>query len=94
MEGGSGKGNEMGFQWFFQALWTWPGADVWPGAPAPGQQRLSPWPTSCSVSALGSVLEYLLALSMPTMPLSRQDQYQLCYRAALEYLGSFDHYAT
>ena len=23
-----------------------------------------------------------------------QDQYQLCYRAALEYLGSFDHYAT
>ncbi|OWK64359.1 Receptor-type tyrosine-protein phosphatase F [Lonchura striata] len=22
------------------------------------------------------------------------DQYQLCYRAALEYLGSFDHYAT
>lgn len=23
-----------------------------------------------------------------------QDQYQFCYRAALEYLGSFDHYAT
>ncbi|XP_074688387.1 receptor-type tyrosine-protein phosphatase F isoform X12 [Strix aluco] len=23
-----------------------------------------------------------------------EDQYQLCYRAALEYLGSFDHYAT
>ncbi|CAJ1072644.1 receptor-type tyrosine-protein phosphatase F isoform X16 [Xyrichtys novacula] len=23
-----------------------------------------------------------------------EDQYQLCYRAAMEYLGSFDHYAT
>ncbi|XP_076871257.1 LOW QUALITY PROTEIN: receptor-type tyrosine-protein phosphatase F-like [Brachyhypopomus gauderio] len=23
-----------------------------------------------------------------------EDQYQLCYKAALEYLGSFDHYAT
>lgn len=23
-----------------------------------------------------------------------QDQYQFCYRAAFEYLGSFDHYAT
>lgn len=23
-----------------------------------------------------------------------KDQYQFCYRAALEYLGSFDHYAT
>lgn len=23
-----------------------------------------------------------------------QDQYQFCYRAALEYLGSFDHYAN
>lgn len=23
-----------------------------------------------------------------------QDQYQFCYRASLEYLGSFDHYAT
>ncbi|XP_024910058.1 protein tyrosine phosphatase receptor type Fa isoform X2 [Cynoglossus semilaevis] len=23
-----------------------------------------------------------------------EDQYQLCYRASLEYLGSFDHYAT
>ncbi|XP_067893007.1 protein tyrosine phosphatase receptor type Fa isoform X2 [Heterodontus francisci] len=23
-----------------------------------------------------------------------EDQYQMCYRAALEYLGSFDHYAT
>uniref|UniRef100_H3DD53 Receptor-type tyrosine-protein phosphatase F n=1 Tax=Tetraodon nigroviridis TaxID=99883 RepID=H3DD53_TETNG len=23
-----------------------------------------------------------------------EDQYQLCYRSALEYLGSFDHYAT
>lgn len=36
----------------------------------------------------------LLALPTLTGPLSRQDQYQLCYRAALEYLGSFDHYAT
>lgn len=25
---------------------------------------------------------------------SNQDQYQFCYRAALEYLGSFDHYAN
>lgn len=54
-------------------------------APAPGQQR---------VSALASVSEYPLALPTLTSPLSRQDQYQLCYRAALEYLGSFDHYAT
>lgn len=23
-----------------------------------------------------------------------QDEYQFCYHAALEYLGSFDHYAT
>ena len=23
-----------------------------------------------------------------------QDQYSFCYRAALEYLGSFDHYAA
>jgi protein tyrosine phosphatase len=23
-----------------------------------------------------------------------QDQYQFCYRAALEYLGSFDHYGA
>lgn len=23
-----------------------------------------------------------------------QEQYQFCYRAALEYLGSFDHYTT
>jgi hypothetical protein len=23
-----------------------------------------------------------------------QDQYQFCYRAALEYLGSFDHYTN
>ena len=23
-----------------------------------------------------------------------QDEYQFCYQAALEYLGSFDHYAT
>ncbi|OCU00250.1 hypothetical protein XELAEV_180060312mg, partial [Xenopus laevis] len=22
------------------------------------------------------------------------DEYQFCYQAALEYLGSFDHYAT
>lgn len=26
--------------------------------------------------------------------LSLQDQYEFCYRAALEYLGSFDHYAN
>ena len=30
----------------------------------------------------------------PPPPPPPQDQYQLCYRAALEYLGSFDHYAT
>lgn len=29
-----------------------------------------------------------------TCRLSPQDQYQFCYRASLEYLGSFDHYAT
>lgn len=23
-----------------------------------------------------------------------QDEYQFCFQAALEYLGSFDHYAT
>lgn len=63
-------------------------------APAPGPQRLSPWPTNYSVSALGSMLGCPLALPTLTVPLSRQDQYQLCYRAALEYLGSFDHYAT
>nr|XP_045004512.1 receptor-type tyrosine-protein phosphatase delta isoform X31 [Jaculus jaculus] len=35
-------------------------------------------------------------VSYPTIFLSTipQDQYQFCYRAALEYLGSFDHYAT
>lgn len=49
--------------------------------------------TSCSVSALGSVSGEL-ALPTLTIPLFWQDQYQLCYRAALEYLGSFDHYAT
>lgn len=41
------------------------------------------------------------AARCPRVPISHatplgalQDQYQLCYRAALEYLGSFDHYAT
>lgn len=63
-------------------------------ASALGQQRPSPWPTGCSVSALGSMLGNPLALPVLTIPLSWQDQYQLCYRAALEYLGSFDHYAT
>jgi hypothetical protein len=29
----------------------------------------------------------------PVLPFS-QDEYQFCYQAALEYLGSFDHYAT
>lgn len=29
----------------------------------------------------------------PIRPLL-QDEYQFCYQAALEYLGSFDHYAT
>lgn len=30
-------------------------------------------------------------LPSPALP---QDEYQFCYQAALEYLGSFDHYAT
>ncbi|XP_057697022.1 protein tyrosine phosphatase receptor type Fa isoform X3 [Corythoichthys intestinalis] len=34
-----------------------------------------------------------LRMQRPAM-VQTEDQYQLCYRAALEYLGSFDHYAT
>ena len=30
----------------------------------------------------------------PPLPSPTQDEYQFCYQAALEYLGSFDHYAT
>uniref|UniRef100_A0A672MSB5 Receptor-type tyrosine-protein phosphatase S n=1 Tax=Sinocyclocheilus grahami TaxID=75366 RepID=A0A672MSB5_SINGR len=35
-------------------------------------------------------VHYLTRLSVSVS----QDQYQFCYRAGLEYLGSFDHYAT
>uniref|UniRef100_A0A1A7WDV9 protein-tyrosine-phosphatase n=1 Tax=Iconisemion striatum TaxID=60296 RepID=A0A1A7WDV9_9TELE len=35
----------------------------------------------------------ILRTQRPAM-VQTEDQYQLCYRAALEYLGSFDHYAT
>lgn len=35
-----------------------------------------------------------VAASHTSSLVALQDQYQLCYRAALEYLGSFDHYAT
>ncbi|XP_050933157.1 receptor-type tyrosine-protein phosphatase F isoform X3 [Lates calcarifer] len=35
----------------------------------------------------------MLRTQRPAM-VQTEDQYQLCYRAALEYLGSFDHYAT
>lgn len=83
----------MSFQRLFQALWTLPGADVWSGTcswPAEAKSMAQ----QLSVSALGSMLGCPLALPTLTVPLSRQDQYQLCYRAALEYLGSFDHYAT
>lgn len=56
-------------------------------------------------AALNQVNEYFVGWTRPAiifnsrkidrlLPSSPQDQYQLCYRAALEYLGSFDHYAT
>ncbi|XP_060934457.1 protein tyrosine phosphatase receptor type Fa isoform X2 [Limanda limanda] len=35
----------------------------------------------------------MLRTQRPAM-VQTEEQYQLCYRAALEYLGSFDHYAT
>ncbi|XP_052128829.1 tyrosine-protein phosphatase Lar isoform X4 [Frankliniella occidentalis] len=35
----------------------------------------------------------VLRTQRPAM-VQTEDQYQFCYRAALEYLGSFDHYAT
>ncbi|XP_058999050.1 receptor-type tyrosine-protein phosphatase delta isoform X25 [Mustela nigripes] len=35
----------------------------------------------------------MLRTQRPAM-VQTEDQYQFCYRAALEYLGSFDHYAT
>ncbi|XP_035795178.1 tyrosine-protein phosphatase Lar-like isoform X7 [Anopheles albimanus] len=35
----------------------------------------------------------ILRSQRPAM-VQTEDQYQFCYRAALEYLGSFDHYAT
>lgn len=35
----------------------------------------------------------MLRTQRPAM-VQTEDQYQFCYRAALEYLGSFDHYTT
>lgn len=52
--------------------------------PAAGQQCECPW----------QCVEVPAGTAHADHPLSQQDQYQLCYRAALEYLGSFDHYAT
>ena len=45
---------------------------------------------------LCSAIEVHFAVKMCSQPLLSlaQDQYQFCYRASLEYLGSFDHYAT
>jgi len=35
----------------------------------------------------------MLRTQRPAM-VQTEDEYQFCYHAALEYLGSFDHYAT
>lgn len=52
-------------------------------------------PTSCRGRALGQRVARTHSCCLRlTSPPTLQDQYQLCYRAALEYLGSFDHYAT
>lgn len=46
------------------------------------------------MGALSNVVRISAVDTHTDQLLSWQDQYQLCYRAALEYLGSFDHYAT
>lgn len=49
---------------------------------------------------VGNITTNTQSQSSPELTLTRrsspsvQDQYQFCYRASLEYLGSFDHYAT
>jgi len=49
---------------------------------------------SC-VSYLTRVLVHMLIVGQVlTCSLLFQDQYAFCYRSALEYLGSFDHYAN
>lgn len=58
-----------------------------PEGPARRRARLS---VAASREALGQGRQRLEAPS-PPLP---QDEYQFCYQAALEYLGSFDHYAT
>lgn len=40
------------------------------------------------------VLQTFLMLVVVFFLSLTQDEYQFCYQAALEYLGSFDHYAT
>lgn len=70
---------------------------------APGQffvSSICSWPAEAISVATGCSLRALLfAIAVGTTHTDRppsfsKDQYQLCYRAALEYLGSFDHYAT
>lgn len=41
---------------------------------------------------LSQVYKHLFTFAIPLSV--TQDEYQFCYQAALEYLGSFDHYAT
>lgn len=58
-------------------------------------QRPATVQTEVSRLAVHSVFSVLFNLGLTWRASSSlQDQYQFCYRASLEYLGSFDHYAT
>lgn len=58
--------------------------DLWEKGGEPASPDVQP----CCPMSLGVPASHASPLA------ALQDQYQLCYRAALEYLGSFDHYAT
>lgn len=58
--------------------------------PATVQTEVSPF--MHVAFSLSLALPFFLILTSALFLL--QDQYQFCYRASLEYLGSFDHYAT
>ncbi|XP_018321008.1 tyrosine-protein phosphatase Lar-like [Agrilus planipennis] len=47
----------------------------------------------CSGKTPELLREYASSSSLPEQ-LGFSDQYKFCYQAALEYLGSFDHYSN
>ncbi|VVC96328.1 unnamed protein product [Leptidea sinapis] len=53
------------------------------------------WPSDRSVRYQCFVVDPIAEYNMPQYILREfKDQYEFCYRAALEYLGSFDHYTN